>query len=186
MDTANVNRLLFAKGLRAFGDGFVSLLLPLYLLELGYSALEVGIIASATLLGSGALTLVIGLHAYRYHYRTLLLAAAVLMAFTGLVPSENSTGLSEHRGNITRAGNRHMALDLAVTSDGRVHSWGANERLQLGRSPEAVSDPTTGTPGACSRSGARLSGPSPYSARYSIFHEVRLFRPCRSRRGGRT
>ena len=84
MDTANVNRLLFAKGLRAFGDGFVSLLLPLYLLELGYSALEVGIIASATLLGSGALTLVVGLHAYRYHYRTLLLAATVLMTGTGL------------------------------------------------------------------------------------------------------
>ena len=84
MDTANVNRLLLAKGLRAFGDGFVSLLLPLYLLELGYSALEVGVIASATLLGSGALTLVVGLHAYRYHYRTLLLAAALLMTGTGL------------------------------------------------------------------------------------------------------
>ena len=84
MDTANVNRLLFAKGLRAFGDGFVSLLLPLYLLELGYSAFEVGIIASATLLGSGVLTLVVGLHAYRYHYRTLLLAAAMLMTGTGL------------------------------------------------------------------------------------------------------
>jgi predicted MFS family arabinose efflux permease len=84
MDTANVNRLLLAKGIRAFGDGFVSLLLPLYLLELGYSAFEVGIIASATLLGSGALTLAVGLHAYRYHYRTLLLAAAVLMTGTGL------------------------------------------------------------------------------------------------------
>ena len=84
MDTANVNRLLLAKGLRAFGDGFVSLLLPLYLLELGYSALEVGVIASATLLGSGALTLAVGLHAYRYHYRTLLLAAALLMTGTGL------------------------------------------------------------------------------------------------------
>jgi len=84
MDTANVNRLLFAKGLRAFGDGFVSLLLPLYLLELWHSALEVGVIASATLLGSGALTLVVGQHAYRYHHRTLLVAAAVLMTGTGL------------------------------------------------------------------------------------------------------
>jgi predicted MFS family arabinose efflux permease len=35
-------------------------------------------------LGSGVLTLVVGLHAYRYHYRTLLLAAALLMAGTGL------------------------------------------------------------------------------------------------------
>ena len=79
-----VRRLLFAKGLRAFGDGFVSLLLPVYLLQLGFSALQVGIIATATLLGSGVLTLAVGLHAYRYHYRTLLLAATVLMAGTGL------------------------------------------------------------------------------------------------------
>ena len=82
-NSTHVNRLLVAKGLRAFGDGFVSLLLPLYLLELGFSPLQVGIIATTTLLGSGLLTLVVGLHAYRFHYRTLLLAATVLMAATG-------------------------------------------------------------------------------------------------------
>ncbi len=82
--SSHVNRLLVAKGLRAFGDGFVSLLLPLYLLELGFSALEVGVIATTTLFGSGLLTLIVGLHAYRFHYRTLLLAATVLMAATGL------------------------------------------------------------------------------------------------------
>ena len=80
----SIKRLLTAKGLRAFGDGFVSLLLPLYLLELGLSALQVGIIATATLLGSGVLTLMVGLHAYRFRYRSLLLAAALLMAATGV------------------------------------------------------------------------------------------------------
>jgi MFS family permease len=79
----NVNRLLVAKGLRAFGDGYVSLLLPLYLLNLGFSPLQVGIIATVTLLGSGLSTLLVGLHAYRYHYRSLLLAATLLMAGTG-------------------------------------------------------------------------------------------------------
>ncbi len=85
MDTisSHVNRLLVAKGLRAFGDGYVSLLLPLYLLQLGFSPLQVGIIATTTLTGSGLLTLVVGLHAWRYHYRSLLLAASVLMAGTG-------------------------------------------------------------------------------------------------------
>ena len=78
-----VNRLLIAKGLRAFGDGFVSLLLPLYLLELGLSPLQVGVIATATLLGSGVMTLLVGMHAYRYRYRSLLLAATLLMAGTG-------------------------------------------------------------------------------------------------------
>jgi MFS family permease len=83
MSRAAVERLLVAKGLRAFGDGYVSLLLPVYLLDLGYNALQVGVIATATLLGSGVLALGIGLHAYRFHYRTLLLAAALLMAATG-------------------------------------------------------------------------------------------------------
>jgi MFS family permease len=86
MDTAahTVSRVLAAKGLRAFGDGYVSLLLPVYLLDLGHSPLQVGAIATATLLGSGVLSLGVGMHAYRYHYRTLLLAAALLMAATGV------------------------------------------------------------------------------------------------------
>src|SRR5450631_4768462 len=83
MKSPHVNRLLLAKGLRAFGDGYVSLLLPVYLLELGYSALQVGIIATATLFGSGLLTLAVGLRAYRFHYRAVLLAATALMAATG-------------------------------------------------------------------------------------------------------
>src|SRR5262249_28317205 len=84
ISSPHVTRVLVAKGLRAFGDGYVSLLLPAYLLELGLGPLQVGVIATTTLLGSGLLTLVIGLNAYRYHYRTLLLAATALMAATGL------------------------------------------------------------------------------------------------------
>src|SRR5436305_5111561 len=79
-----VYRLLIAKGLRAFGDGYVSLLLPLYLLQLGWGPLQVGMLVTATLFGSGMLTLLVGLHAYRYHYRALLLAASALMVATGL------------------------------------------------------------------------------------------------------
>jgi MFS family permease len=79
-----VNRILVAKGLRAFGDGYVSLLLPAYLLELGRSPLEVGVLATVTLVGSGVMTLGVGLHAYRFHYRAVLLAATALMAATGL------------------------------------------------------------------------------------------------------
>ena len=72
------------RALRAFGDGYVSLLLPVYLLSLGLTPFEVGVIATATLLGSGALTLWVGLRAYRFRYRALLFAAAVLMTATGL------------------------------------------------------------------------------------------------------
>ena len=82
--SANVGRLLWVRGLRAFGDGYVSLLLPVYLLSLGLTPFEVGVIATGTLLGSGALTLLVGLHAYRFRYRAMLIAAAVLMSATGL------------------------------------------------------------------------------------------------------
>jgi MFS family permease len=84
MMSADVRRLLWVRALRAFGDGYVSLLLPVYLLALGLSPFEVGVITTGTLLGSGALTLVVGLHAHRYRYRTLLLAATALMTATGL------------------------------------------------------------------------------------------------------
>lgn len=76
-------RLLWTRGLRAFGDGFVSLLLPYYLTLLGYGAIEIGIIITATLLGSGAITLTVGLMAHRFNQQTLLVLAAVLMAVTG-------------------------------------------------------------------------------------------------------
>lgn len=79
-----MQRLLLAKGLRGFGDGFVSLLLPLHLVSLGLSALQIGVIATTTLLGSGLLTLLVGTQAGRIPYRTLLLAATALMGATGV------------------------------------------------------------------------------------------------------
>ena len=76
--------LLWARGLRAFGDGYVSLLLPYYLTLLGYGALEIGALVTATLLGSGVMTLGVGFIAHRFRQRTLLEFAALLMAATGI------------------------------------------------------------------------------------------------------
>jgi MFS family permease len=83
MTASILSRLLWVRGLRAFADGYVSLLLPLYLISLGFGPFEVGVIATATLLGSGVLTLLAGLYAWRFEYRKLLLMAAALMAATG-------------------------------------------------------------------------------------------------------
>ena len=77
--------LLAARGLRSFGDGLTSLVLPVYLLVLGYGPVATGTIATATLLGSALLTILVGVHGNRVHGRTLLLGAALLMAATGLV-----------------------------------------------------------------------------------------------------
>jgi MFS family permease len=62
----------------------VSLVLPVHLLGLGFTPFQVGAIATGTLLGSGALTLVVGLRANRIGSRVLLTAAAALMCVTGL------------------------------------------------------------------------------------------------------
>jgi MFS family permease len=78
-------RLLFlARGVRGFGDGFAIIVLPAYLSALGLTPGEIGFIASASLLGTAAFTLVIGLIAPRFDLRTLLLLGAGLMAATGV------------------------------------------------------------------------------------------------------
>ena len=76
-------RVLAARAVRAFGDGFVALLLPIYLLELGFSAFEIGVIVCGTLIGTALLTLWVGMIANRHSRRRLLLAASLLMAATG-------------------------------------------------------------------------------------------------------
>ncbi len=80
----DARRILVARGLRAFADGFVALLLPIYLVDLGFSSLAIGSIVASTLIGTALLTLWIGWVAHRHSRRTLLLAAAALMAATGL------------------------------------------------------------------------------------------------------
>jgi MFS family permease len=75
--------LLLGRALRAFADGYVAILLPAYLLALGFDTWKVGLIASATLLGSAMATLAVGAWGHRFHSRHLLLGAAVLMAATG-------------------------------------------------------------------------------------------------------
>ncbi|WP_395068061.1 MFS transporter [Paraburkholderia silvatlantica] len=76
--------LLVARSLRGICDGFVAVLLPAYLLSLGFGKLSVGLIGTATLLGSAVATIIVGLLGSRYPQRALLLFAAALMAATGL------------------------------------------------------------------------------------------------------
>lgn len=73
-----------ARALRDFGDGFVAVLLAVYLAELGLGAFEVGVVSTAALLGSSLITLAIGVFAPPAGQRLLLLAASSLMFATGL------------------------------------------------------------------------------------------------------
>jgi MFS family permease len=75
--------ILLARALRDFGDGFVAILLPVYLATLGHTAFEIGVIATLALLGSALLTLLVGAIGARFDQRHLLLAASLLMVATG-------------------------------------------------------------------------------------------------------
>jgi MFS family permease len=77
-------RILLTRALRDFGDGYIAILLPVYLTALGFSTVEVGLTATAALLGSALVTLVIGLLGGRHDLRRLLITASALMAVTGV------------------------------------------------------------------------------------------------------
>jgi MFS family permease len=86
MTTPSSIALLYAaRGVRGFGDGFAIIILPAYLSAIGYDPVQIGIVATASLLGTALLTLAVGAVAARYDLRTLLLVGAALMAGTGLV-----------------------------------------------------------------------------------------------------
>jgi MFS family permease len=76
--------LYAARAARGVGDGFAFIILPAYLSELGFNPLQIGVVATAALLGSAATTLAVGFLAARYDLRSLLLIGAVVMAATGL------------------------------------------------------------------------------------------------------
>ena len=66
--------------------------------------------------------------------------ARPFMSFTGLVPSEHSTGKSQHRGHITRAGNSHLRGQLCEAA------WSYQHRPSVGvgiRQRQADAAPAT-------------------------------------------
>jgi len=77
-------RLLETRGLRAFGDGLVSVVLVPALTIAGLSAGRIGAVITATLIGSAAVTLAVGLRGYRLGRRRLLQVASLMMIATGI------------------------------------------------------------------------------------------------------
>jgi MFS family permease len=83
--TRTLGIIFSATALRAFGDGFAAIILPAYLTAIGYDAITVGLIATASLTGTALLTLLVGAIASRFDLRSLLIAAACLAAASGLL-----------------------------------------------------------------------------------------------------
>jgi MFS family permease len=75
--------LLLGRALRAFADGYVAVILPAYLLALGFGPFAVGLVSTATLLGSAVLAIAVGRWSHRHDLGLLLRWSALLMAATG-------------------------------------------------------------------------------------------------------
>ena len=90
-ESAAVTSVYAARAVRDFGDGFVAVLLPVYLTAMGLGELEVGIVSTLTLFGSTLMTLGIGLIGSRIDHRALLMAASGLMIATGFAFAASNT-----------------------------------------------------------------------------------------------
>ena len=129
------NNVYLARAIRDFGDGFVAILLPVYLIGLGMSAFEVGLGATLALFGSALLTLAIGFLGARHDRRALLLCASVLMAATGVAYAAASDYavllLVAFVGTINPSGGstsifvplEHTVLSGAVAPADRTHAF---------------------------------------------------------------
>jgi len=86
MTAAHDRGLLFAaRSLRLFGYGLISVILVLYLAELGLAEWRIGLLLSLTLVGDAALSLWISTHADRMGRRNMLIVGALLLGGAGLM-----------------------------------------------------------------------------------------------------
>ena len=91
---SHIHLLYAARCLRGIGDGFAVVILPAYLSAIGLTPVEIGFVATASLLGTALLTLFVGLIAPRHDLRNLLIFGAGLMAATGVAfPSSEHLAL---------------------------------------------------------------------------------------------
>ncbi len=82
--TPDSSVLLTSRGVRAFVDGLVSTALAIYLGLLGLSKFRIGVITTATLVGSGVVTIGVGLRAHAMNRQRLLQVVALVMILTGV------------------------------------------------------------------------------------------------------
>lgn len=77
--------LLFAKGASTFAFAFAAILLPIYMSILGYDAISIGLVVAASILGSAAQTLIMGIVADHIGRKKTLILLAGFMIAAGII-----------------------------------------------------------------------------------------------------
>src|SRR5213593_4705619 len=81
----NARLVFLAKTTRTFCYGFLGVLFPVYLTQLGLGAGELGVAVTLTLLASAVMTFAVRRPAERYGPRAALLAQATLIVVSGAI-----------------------------------------------------------------------------------------------------
>lgn len=76
--------IIGTRGIRGFVDGMVYVMLPAYLLALGFSGVQIGAVITASLFGSAIFTIGTGLITHRIAPARLLIYASCIMIATGI------------------------------------------------------------------------------------------------------
>lgn len=79
----NLRQLFMGRALRSLSLGYLNIIVPIYLVSLGYSAVRIGVVFTAGSLGSMALTAAVGLLADRFGRKPMLIALGLLTATSG-------------------------------------------------------------------------------------------------------
>lgn len=78
--------LLFSgRGLRSLAQGYLAVIVPLYLAQLGFDAVHLGILFTASAVASAVLAAAVGFLSDRFGRKTFLILISLLMAGGGLV-----------------------------------------------------------------------------------------------------
>jgi MFS family permease len=85
MLTGNGSYLFITRIARMFGYGFVSVVLVLYLTQVGLTETQIGLLLTLTLVGDTIISLWITTHADRIGRRRMLIVGALLMIFAGIL-----------------------------------------------------------------------------------------------------
>src|SRR6516162_1112382 len=192
---ADVVSLYAARAARGFGDGFAAIILPAYLLEIGFNPFQIGLVATSALLGSAATTLAVGFLAPRYGLRTLLLACAALMVVTGIaIPSVQHLvfiaaiafigTMNPTTGDIgVHVPLEQAALAHRASDQDRTRVFARYSLIGACRSPPAPARPTCWCPLAWAGSARcrRCSTSMPHSGSWERYF-IRASRAPRSRR----
>ena len=167
-----VNLVCAARGVRGFGDGFAMIILPAYLTAIGFDAAAVGIVATAALLGSAAMTLAIGHLAARHDLRPFLIVGAFVMVATGfaLPQIEHIAFIAARVPPLSDRMTTHWPAtpDILATIRQLLRRW----MSRSGATEDEIFDITVATQEACANAIEHAYAPGPAAFEVLLEHDA--------------